>query len=171
MAMTIGLPLNRFITLHWQAAGLPLEDMADATGRFKEQLTRWLARRGHRTAWIWVHENGGVEGGHCHFLVHVPPECVADLIAAQKRWLRKITGRPYRAKVVKSVPIGGRLGLEASNPELHLANLEKVMAYVIKQADAVATSQFHQPGGRVIGRRCSTSQNIGVNARGNTIGV
>ena len=165
MASQIGLPLNRFITLHWEAAGLRLDDMATATGRFLGLLSKWLGRRGHRTAWIWVHENGGNEGAHCHLLVHVPPDCVGDLTAAQKRWLRKITGGPYRASVVKSVPIGRRLGLEASNPNLHLANLETVTAYVIKQTDTVTTLGFHQPGGRVIGKRCGTSQNIGAKAR------
>lgn len=166
MAETIALPLNRFITLHWEAALVPLEGMAKATGRFVGLLSKWLARHDHRTAWIWVHENGDGSGGHCHLLAHVPPDCVADLTAAQKRWLSKITGRPYRVKVIKSIPIGGRLGLEASNPDLHFANLETVMAYVTKQADVMATSQFHQPGGRVIGKRCGTSQNIGAKARG-----
>jgi len=166
MATTIGLPLNRFITLHWEAAGLPLEGMARATGRLVDLLTKWLARRGHRTAWIWVHENGAGGGGHCHLVAHIPPDCVADLTSVQKRWLRKITGRPYRVNVVKSVPIGGRLGLEASSPDLHVANLKTVMAYVIKQADAAASSPFQERGGRVIGKRCGTSQNIGAKARG-----
>ena len=166
MAEKIGLPLNRFITVHWQAAGVPLEDMARATGRFIGLLTKWLARRRYRTAWIWVHENGDDSGGHCHLLVHVPPDCVVDLIAAQKRWLRSITSRPYRRKVIKSIPIGRRLGLEAGNSNLHRANLAELKAYVTKGVQAVAMSQFQQPGGRVIGKRCGTSQNIGAKARG-----
>ena len=168
MAEKIGLPLNRFITVHWEAAGVRLENMARATGRFIDFLTRWLARQGHRTAWIWVHENGCGIGGHCHLLAYVPPDCVTKLTAAQKRWLRRITGKPNRKGVIKSSIIGGRLGLEISNPDLYFANLETALAYVIKQADIVLTRGFHQPGGQVIGKRCGTSQNIGAKARGQT---
>lgn len=171
MARRIGLPLNRFITVHWEAAGVPLEGMVKATGRFVGQLTEWLRRRGHRTAWLWVHENGDGVGAHCHLVAHVPPELVAELTSAQKRWLSKIAGRPYRAKAIKSIPIGGRLGLEAHNPDLHLANLETVVAYVTKQAVAASTTtRFHEPGGRVIGKRCGNSQNIGAKARRSTPG-
>lgn len=172
MAGWIGLPLNRFITIHWVAAGVPLADMAKATGRFVGLLTGWLRRRGFGTAWLWVHENGNGMGGHCHLIVHVPPELVVDLPGAQKRWLRKITSRPYRAKVIKSEPVGGWLGLEANSPDLHVANLETVIAYVIKQsvAAAVATTRFHERGGHVIGKRCGTSQNIGAKARSSKSG-
>ena len=165
-AQKTGLPLNRFITVHWEAAGLPLENMAKATGSFVGRLTEWLRRRGHRTAWIWAHENGSREGGHCHLLVHVPAVSVVDLTKAQARWLRIITGRPYRAGVIKSIAIGRRLDLEVSNPCRHFANLETLVAYVTKQAEASAKSSFHQRGGRVIGKRCGTSQNIGAKARG-----
>lgn len=171
MAGWIGLPLNRFITIHWEAAGVPLEDMAKATGRFIALLTGWLRRRGFGTAWLWVHENGNGMGGHCHLLVHVSPDLVVDLPGAQKRWLRKITSTPYRAKAIKSQPVGGRLGLEAINPDLHVANLETVISYVVKQSVAAAVAaRFHQPGGRVIGKRCGTSQNIGAKARSLTLG-
>ena len=55
----IGLPFTRMITIHWEAAGVPLAGMAKATGRFIDLLTKALARHGSRTAWLWVHENGG----------------------------------------------------------------------------------------------------------------
>jgi len=90
-AATIGLPFTRMITIHWQAAGVPLEGMARATGRFTDLMTKALARHGSRTAWLWVHENGDNKGGHCHLLVHVPAEQVKRLSALQKGWLRRIT--------------------------------------------------------------------------------
>tara|TARA_R110001599_G_scaffold118376_5_gene287560 strand:- start:802 stop:993 length:192 start_codon:yes stop_codon:yes gene_type:complete len=59
--------------------------------------------------------------------------------------------------------------LEISNPQLHAVNLEAALAYILKAANREAASQFAldklQPGGRVIGKRCGTSQNIGAKAR------
>lgn len=166
----IGLPFTRMITIHWKAAGVPLSGMAAATGKFIDCLTRWLARRGHRIAWLWAHENAGGKGWHCHVLASVPADLVKPLVGAQKRWLRAITGKPYRAKVIRSDPIGGRLRLETGNPALHFENARAALAYLCKGApqsalDAAGIDRQHKPQGVIIGRRCSTSQNIGASAR------
>jgi len=168
-AAAIGLPLNRMLSIHWQAAGLPLASMANATGRFVDLLSKCIARHGSRIAWLWVHENGNGKGGHCHLLAHVPASLVPVVTKAQRRWLKAITGQPYRARTILSKPIGGTLGLEAGNPALHAANLGAALSYVLKGADADATAQFNltrlEPGGRIIGKRCATSQNICAAAR------
>ena len=168
-AEKIGLPLTRMITIHWQAAGVPLAKMVKATGRFTDLMAKALARYGYRTAWLWAHENCGPKGGHCHLLTHVPAHLVPRLTALQRGWLRRITDRPYRARVIHSKPIGGRLGLEAGNPNLHAINLEVALAYVLKGASPEAGSRFGlerlASGGRVIGKRCGSSQNIGAKAR------
>lgn len=172
-AEKIGLPFTRMISIHWQAAGVPLASMAKATGRFTDLMAKALARHGGRAAWLWTHENvagnGHDKGGHCHLLTHVPADLVPVLSALQRGWLRRITGQPYRARVIHSKPIGGRLGLEAGNPNLHAVNLEAALAYVLKGASPEAASQFSlerlEAGGRVIGKRCGTSQNIGAKAR------
>ena len=168
-AVKIGLPFNRMISIHWEGAGVPLASMAKATGRFTDLMAKALARHGSSTAWLWTHENGEGKGGHCHMLAHVPADLVSRLTALQRGRLRRITGQPYRARVIYSKPIGGRLGLETTNPELHGVNLEVALAYVLKGASPEAASQFGlgrlEPGGRVIGKRCGTSQNIGVKAR------
>lgn len=172
-AEKIGLPITRMISIHWQAAGVPLASMANATYRFTDLLRKALARHGSRTAWLWTHENvpgnGHEKGGHCHLLAHVPADLVPVITALQRGWLRRITGQPYRARVIHSKPIGGRLGLETGNPDLHAVNLEAALAYVLKGASPEAASKFGlerlEPGGRVIGKRCGTSQNIGAKAR------
>ena len=168
-AEKIGLPFTRMISIHWQAAGVPLAGMAKATYRFTDLMAKALARHGSRTAWLWTHESGYGKGGHCHLLAHVPADLVPVVTALQRGWLRRITGQPYRARVIHSKPIGGRLGLEAGNPDLHAVNLEAALAYVLKGASPEAASQFGlerlEPGGRVIGKRCGTSQNIGAKAR------
>jgi hypothetical protein len=172
-AEMIGLPFTRMTSIHWEAAGVPLEGMSKATGHFTDLLTKALKRRGAATAWLWVHENapgeGHDKGGHCHLLFHVPADLVPVVTGLQRGWLRRITGQPYRARVIHSKPIGGRLGLEAGNPDLHAVNLEVALAYILKGASPDAASQFGaerlKPGGRVIGKRCGTSQNIGAAAR------
>lgn len=168
-AKRIGLTFTRMITIHWEAAGVPLAGMAKATGRFTDLMTKALARHGCGTAWLWVHESGDGKGGHCHLLAHVPANLVPVITALQRGWLRRITGQPYRASVIHSKPIGGRLGLELGNPDLHAINLEAALAYVLKGANLEALAQFglqrFEQGGRVIGKRCGTSQNIGRTAR------
>lgn len=168
-AEKIGLPFTRMISIHWEAAGVPLAGMAKATGRFTDLLAKALARHGSATAWLWTHENGDGKGGHCHLLAHVPADLVLIVAALQRGWLRRITGQPYRKRVIHSDPIGGRLGLEIGNPDLHAVNLEAALAYVLKGASPEAASQFGlerlEYGGRIIGKRCGTSQNIGAKAR------
>ncbi|HEV2123449.1 MAG TPA: hypothetical protein VGW38_11835, partial [Chloroflexota bacterium] len=95
----MGLPFTRMVTIHWEAAGVPLAGMAKATGRFTDLMAKALARHGSRTAWLWVHENGDGKGGHCHLLAHVPAAQVERLTCLQRGWLRRITGNPYRARV------------------------------------------------------------------------
>ncbi len=168
-ARAIGLPFTRMITIHWQAAGVALADIVKATGRFIDLLTKTLARHGSKTAWLWILENGDWKGGHCHLLIHVPATLVTVITGLQKGWLHRITGNQYQKRVIHSKPIGGRLGLESGNPELHAINLATALGYLLKGADAQAADQFGltrlEAGGRVIGKRCSTSQNISAKAR------
>lgn len=168
-AEKIGLPFTRMISLHWEAAGMPLARMAKATGRFTDLMTKALARHGSGTAWVWVHENGDGKGGHCHLLAHVPADLVPVVAGLQRGWLRRITRQPYRASVIHSKPIGGRLGLEMGNPDLHAINLEAALAYLLKGANADAAVTLGltrlEPGGCIVGKRCGTSQNIGRKAR------
>lgn len=173
-ADAIGLPFTRMTTIHWEAAGLPLDRMAWATGRFIDRLTKTLTRHKSATAWLWVHENvpgsGYDKGGHCHLLYHIPADLVDRVVGLQKRWLRAITGRPYRKGVIHSRPVGFLLGLEKGNPALHFENAQEALGYVCKGAqqdalDAAGIDRQHEPQGLIIGRRCSTSQNIGPTER------
>lgn len=152
---------------------MPLDGMAKATGRFIGLLSKAIARHGGATAWLWVHESGEAKGGHCHLLAHVPPHLVPIISRLQRGWLRRITCRAYRARVIFSKPIGGRLGLETGNPDLHAVNLSEALSYVLKGACPAAAAQFDlerlEPGGRIIGKRCGTSENIAQKARSNGV--
>jgi hypothetical protein len=159
-AGNIGLPLNRMITIHWQSAGVALPVMAWATGRFTDLLSKALARHGSQTAWVWTHENGVGKGAHCHLVVHVPPSLVGVITGLQKGWLRRITGKPYKKRVIFSRPIGARLGVETLNPEVHALNRDTALSYILK-----GVAEADGGGGRIVGKRCATSQNIGASAR------
>jgi len=104
-----------------------------------------------------------------NMLAHVPADLVRRVTGLQRGWLHRITGREYRAGVIHSKPVGGRLGLEAGNPELHARNLETALSYVLKGADGASAARFNlsrlEPGGLITGKRCGTSQNIGAKAR------
>jgi hypothetical protein len=100
-ATKLGLPFTRMITIHWQAAGVPPDQMVRATGKFIDLLSKALARDGAKTAWLFVHENGISKGAHCHLLIHVPGRLVAKITKLQRGWLRRISGLPYRARVIK----------------------------------------------------------------------
>lgn len=168
-ASVIGLPLNRMITVHWEKAGISRLSIARANGHFLDLLSKAIARYDGKTAHIWVQESGERKGGHCHILTHVPAELVEPVSRLQRGWLRSITGQPYRRTVIHSDPIGGWLGLEASNPPLHATNLAAALSYVLKGADEEAAPTFGlrrlEAGGCCFGKRCGWSQNIGAKAR------
>ena len=135
-------------------------------------MTKALARHGSKTAWLFVHENaagsGQEKGEHVHPLAHIPAVLVPVIQRLKMPWLRRITGRPYQRKVIHSSPIGRRLRLETTNPELYLANAQQALAYLLKGAAPEVASQFdllrQKAAGRVLGKRVGTTQNIGANA-------
>lgn len=179
LASRIGLPFNRHITIHWEQAGIPDSRAAWATGRFLKLAGDWLAKRcqlennrgksKRRLAWAWVRENGSRKGSHVHILLHCPPELAQAFAGTQRRWLGRITGKPYRARTIRTARIGGTLNAARSKPAAYTENLANVVGYVLKGAlpDAAATLGLLrlEAGGRVIGKRTATSQNIGQAAR------
>ncbi|MDO9491437.1 hypothetical protein, partial [Acetobacterium sp.] len=51
-ALQIGLPFNRFSTVHWDAAGVA--DGLKATGRLLKLIGDWLRSRERQAAFAWV---------------------------------------------------------------------------------------------------------------------
>jgi hypothetical protein len=155
-AVVIDRPLNRWITIHWQAAGLRDDQAMRATTVFLKYWREWL---GGNTAYLWVRESGGGKGSHLHILAHLP----INRVWSGRRgttWIERITGDRYKAQVILTKPIAG-----AGQPEgkLYDENLQAVLAYALKGAlpeVAEALGFRCQPGGRVIGKRCGTSRNL-----------
>jgi hypothetical protein len=168
-AIEIGLPLNRFVTIDWERAGI--FDQVKATGRFLKLARDFLAKNGGRTAHLWVQERGLKIGRHVHILMHVPPHLTRLMSYRQRGWLA-LCGARFVKGVIRTRPIAGRYGTAlATGPlqRLYQRNLDVVLRYVLKDACPKARSLFRigKPGGfgPVSGKRCGTSQNIGRGAR------
>lgn len=164
-AVPIGLPLNRFITIHWQRAGVPAREAARATARILKYVRDWLARQGLPFAYVWVRENDdgdGSKGDHVHILAHVPDG--RSLGRLQRRWLCRITGQSYRQGVIRTRRVGGTADAARTAPEHYRANLGTVGAYVLKGGSEAATGAHGLwrwgDGGHVVGQRSGISRNL-----------
>lgn len=169
-AFKIGLPFNRFVTIHLERAGLTDAQAAAAISWIMRLATQWMRSKGCATVHAWVRENdtgNGSKGSHVHILCHCPD--TIHIGRMWKRWLRKVSGRPYRAKAIKSERIGGTVNAHAVAPAVYLQNLDRVLAYVCKgvaPADAASLGLPKQEaGGKIIGKRAGWSQNIGAKSR------
>jgi hypothetical protein len=169
-AIKIGLPLNRFVTIHFVRAGLTDADAATAIRRIMKLAKDWMKTKGRMIAHVWVRENDsgdGSKGSHVHILCHCPD--TLPIGRMWRRWLRKVSRQPYRRNVIKSKRIGGTVNAYANMPAVYLQNLDGVLAYVCKgvsPADAATLSLPKQEaGGWIIGKRAGWSQNIGAKSR------
>lgn len=164
-AYAAGLPFNRHIIVHWEALGLTDSEAAWATGRLVKLASDWLRTRGVEPAWAWVRENDGGDGSkgsHVHLLLHCPSS--VPIGRMWRRWLRKITGKPYVRGGVHTSRIGGTLNSYDTAPAHYLANLNIVLAYVCKgvsPADATALGIEHKAGGAIIGKRAAWRRALG----------
>ena len=174
-AKAIGLPFNRFITVHWERAGIADNHAALATARLVKLASDWAASKGVRILWAWVRENDagdGSKGSHVHILLHCPARLPIGRM--WQRWLRRITARPYQRGTIKSERIGRTLNAHDGAPIVYCQNLDVVLAYLCKGVHSHdgATSGLPrtESGGRVIGKRAAWSQCLGLNSRVLTTG-
>jgi hypothetical protein len=163
----IGLPFNRHIVIHWECAGVPDDEAAVATVRFIGLLRDWIRKRSGRTAWAWVRENGDGERSHVHILLHVPSQL--HIGSMGRRWLRRLTGAPYRKGTICTRRIGGTVRAAEISPAVYEANLARVVSYILKGASPEAARTLgiekRKPGGSIVGKRVATSENVGRAAR------
>lgn len=161
-----GMPLNRFWTVNYEWAGVHDSEAAAFIGRLLAQCARYARTRGGAFAAVWVREIGAKNGGHVHIALHFPAGWKMSGHKVRK-WI-KAAGGKYRAKVSDMRPIGGRLDCNLSNPQHYWANAEAMGNYMVKgSADAVAEElglTVRKRGGRVLGKRCGRTQNLGCMA-------
>jgi hypothetical protein len=166
-SLVIGLPFTRHTTIHWEKLGVPDHEAARATGRYVKRMSDWLRTLGHEMSWIWARENGPGAGSHVHILYHLPRSL--DLGSRPRKWLRGIARSGYRKGAIRTDRIGGHANTAMTSPKLHLANQEAVLGYLLKGTHPSAAHVLRltsiRPQGVIIGRRVSTSENIGRTAR------
>lgn len=168
-ARSIGLGFNRFLTIHWAAAGVS-DDLA-ATARWLKLAGDWIRAHGGQVAYVWIRETGPGKGAHVHILLHLPPDLADGFNRRQRGWM-KACGAAWRAGVRFSRPIGRNLNHYAMGEidgRSYDANLAEVLDYVLKGGDDAARERLgigrQEPGGVITGKRCGVSQNIGPEAR------
>jgi hypothetical protein len=169
-ALAIGLGLNRFVTIHWQTAGVS-DDLA-ATGHWLKLAGDWIRSRGGQLAYLWVRENGANKGAHVHILMHLPPQLVDGFNRRQQGWVKSCGGKRKR-NVLYSRPIGLNYHHYSSrwiDGRCYDANLAETLDYVLKGANEKARIALDikraVPGGSIKGKRCGVARNIDRTARG-----
>ena len=159
-AESIGQPFTRMVTIHWERAGITDNHAATVTGKLTKLMSDWARRRGFRILWAWTRENDKGKGSHLHMLIACPS--VLPIGRMWRRWLRSITGTPYRAGVVNTRRIGGALSAPSANPAAYHQHLFNAVAYVCKgvQPECAAGLGISrvENGGRVIGKRSAVCQ-------------
>ena len=168
-APAIGLPLNRFTTIHWQKAGVT--DGLAATGRFLKLARDWLRLQGGGFAFVWVREGGPAKGEHVHILLHLPPDLAPGFRRCVRGWL-KACGASWRRGVMYSRPVGRSLRHALGGDlytESYRDHLAAGLGYILKGATAEARKRIGllraEAGGLVLGKRSGFSQNLGPSAR------
>jgi hypothetical protein len=155
------------VTVHWEKQGIADERAAWATGRFIKLMSDYIGSKGGRIAYAWVRENGDGKGSHVHILIHLPRG--RGIGQKARGWIGRITRKPYQTGAIDTRRIAGTADACWTAPALHRTNLATALSYVLKGASAEARAAlpiWHaEIGGRIIGKRCSTSQNIAEGAR------
>ncbi len=164
-ALNIGKPLTRHLTVRLERQGIADADAVKAIGRLITLLRDHVRKtRGGEIAYIWSREHGPVIGGHVHILLHLPAGYIWQGQRVQ-RWIERISERRYKKGAIKTTRIGRTAKAHETNPGLYLANLATVVGYLIKgtcpNAGAALELERVKAQGRVIGKRCGISQNIG----------
>lgn len=154
----IGLPLNRFVTVNFTAAGC---DSAHASRVLQRLLAQrfapWLRRSKANVSdvpptYVWTLEAAGGQTA-AHWLVHMPSRLARAFERKVPEWLFGLLGAPADASAVKIGPV---------------YNLVGARRYILKGTSepwAAHLGVQHVPQGLVTGKRSGFSRNLGPSAR------
>lgn len=162
----LGCRFNRHWTVHYQKADVEEIRATEFIGRLLKLVREYAKRNNAPFTCIWAREGGDGKGGHVHILMHLP--AALSLNGRTRKWVR-LAGGKCRAGVSYVRPVGGRL-LSADIGDAHYRhNAEMVSGYLLKGA-SVATGnvlglRLYGETGRIVGKRCGWTQNIGKAAQ------
>lgn len=160
-AIAIGKPFNRHLTVHWGKARLPDRDAAAATGRIVKLIRDWSRKSGGTVLYAWIRETGSSKGTHSHILMHVPPGLRLSRTRSWYKQAARLTG-PVPKRCVRSECIGASARSAAGGSDDYLANLARLVAYLLKGCDPETAGSLGlerwSDGGRIIGKRVSISR-------------
>jgi hypothetical protein len=178
-------PLNAFITVHWEQAGIAEHDVSRAMKSLADSAFDYFRNRGVEFASIWVLEGdvpGEQKGAHAHWLLHIPGHFDrGNVLRALRGRVAKIANSCGRLPkgVFRTMAIP-RVNTETASPETYRVNLANVLAYILKGANEdqrpvilallEKVSPDFQPdkltldrGGRAIGKRTGISKALTQN--------
>lgn len=169
-AQRMSLPFNRHWTVHYQRAGIAEIDAARFIGRLLKLAGDYARRHNGKVAAMWVRENGDGKGGHVHMLLHLPARL--SLRGRTGHWVR-LAGGNVRQRVSRIRSIGHALVSAEKGGKHYQQNTGKVLTYILKGADAEAGAVLgldrYGEGGRIVGKRCGRTQNLGIKAYANIL--
>jgi hypothetical protein len=165
----IGRPLNRFTTLHYEAA--KVSDPAKATSRLLKLAGDWLRTKGEQLCAVWVRETGDGKGEHVHLLWRVPSHLAQAFARRERGWRTKV-GMKSAKGACYSEPIG--LSYRHAQRELEYGeryedHLARTVGYVLKGAHPRTVTKLGlplcEPQGLITGKRSGMTENLNCKAR------
>lgn len=169
-SISIDLPFNRMLTIHWEKLGVEPSNCFAVLSAFNNLARNWARKRGYSICCLWIRESDfgdGSKGEHVHILLHLPEPILRDFVQSMtRRWVLKVTGGKYVKGAIKFDTIGQRASDYRNAPAIYRANLSKlVIGYLLKGASKEAARKLSLPrwgdGGRIVGKRWGRSQNWG----------
>jgi hypothetical protein len=148
-ASVIKLPLDWFVTIQWSRAtsgGRPQDRLL----RFFERAYQWLFRRNLKLAYVDVHEIGSLRGLHTHVMLHMPIRFRKEFERMIPQWIDS----PSCDGLIEVKPVEDR---------------DRLVDYFLKGTEREAARALGilrcSDEGKIRGKRCGTSENIGRKAR------
>lgn len=166
-ALASGRTFQRHWIIHYGKAGIAEGDGARFVSRVLALASKQARREGGALTALWVRERASAKGEHVHILLHLP--AAMRLHGRTRRWIETAGGQ-WRPGVSRVCIIGGALPKMGSDTGAHYAaNAANVARYLLKAASAETGARLALTragrGGRIVGKRCGWTQNLGKAAR------
>ncbi|ANU08452.1 hypothetical protein A6F65_02166 [Paraurantiacibacter namhicola] len=167
-ALATGRTFQRHWIIHYGKAGIAAHDGARFVSQVLALASKQARREGGALTALWVRERASEKGEHVHILLHLP--AAMRLHGRTRRWI-DTAGGTWRAGVSRVRIVGGRLPSgDAAAGEAHAMNAANVLRYFLKAGSQETGKRLGLTragcSGRIIGKRCGWTQNIGAAARG-----